>query len=142
MKWFLLSAIFLFCTASYGQFLKRHKNQLDENGKRVGLWVTYWDDEEKIPMSVAKFKDGYETGKSKEYLQNGNLRLKFRYQKNRIRAKYYNSNGKLEKKGWAVIEYNIDDIHYFWQGKWKYYNEKRKVQSISFYENGREISLE
>lgn len=142
MKWVLLSAIFLFCTASYGQFLKRQKNQLDENGKRKGLWVTYWDEEEKLKMSVAKFKDGYEVGKSKEYFQNENLRLKFRYQKNRIRAKYYSADGKLEKKGWAVIEYNIEDVHYYWQGKWKYYNEKRKVQSISFYENGKKISLE
>jgi len=142
MKWLLLSVIFLFSTASYGQFLKRPKNQFNENGKRKGLWITYWDVDEKIPISKTKFKDGYETGKSKEYLQNGNLRLKFRYQKNRMRVKYYNPNGTLEKKGWAVIEYNKVDTHYYWQGKWKYYNENRKIERISFYENGRDISSE
>lgn len=140
MKWLFLSLIFLFCTVSYGQILKRHINQYDENGKRKGLWLSYWDEEEKIPMSVATFKNGYETGVCKEYHQNGKLRLKFRYHGNRIRVKYYDINRKIEQKGWSIISYNEVDIHYYWHGKWKFYNEKGKVERISLYEKGREIS--
>lgn len=142
IRWVLLLAFFLFSTISYCQFYKWYKNQYDENGKRKGLWITYWDEEEKIPMSVATFKNGYETGVSKEYRQNGNLRLKFRYHKNRMRVKYYDENRKLEQKGWSVIEYNAEDTHYYWHGKWKFYNDKRKIERVGWYENGGEISSE
>ena len=141
-RWVLLLAVFLFSTISYCQLFKRHKNQYDDNGRRIGLWITYWDDEEKIPMSVATYKDGYETGVSKEYHQNGNLRLKFRYHKNRIRVKYYDVNRNLEQKGWSVLEYNKEDTHYYWHGEWKFYSEKRKLIKTGHYINGEEMALE
>lgn len=140
--WVLLLSFFISTTISYGQFLKREKNQYDDNGKRKGLWISYWDDEEKIPMSVATYKDGYEVGVSKEYHQNGNLRLKFRYNINRIRVKYYDEERKLEQKGWSVIEYNEVDTHYYWHGKWKFYDKKGKLERIGTYEKGEEIALE
>lgn len=142
VKWFVLLVFFFFCTNSYSQFLRHKKNQYDENGKRKGLWISYWDDEEKIPMSMATYKNGYETGVSKEYHQNGNLRLKFRYHKHRMRVKYYEKNRNLESKGWSIIEYNEEDTHYYWQGKWKYYDENRKIIKIVYYLNGQEIVSE
>jgi len=142
IKWIFLSVFFFNSTILYCQLLKRHKNQYDENGQRKGLWITYWDEEEKIPMSVARFNNGHETGVSKEYHQNGNLRLKFRYYRNRIRVKYYDENRKLEQKGWSVIEYNADDTHYYWHGKWKFFTENRKLIRISHYLNGKEITSE
>ena len=138
-NWFLLLLILFLNITSYSQIFKRDKNQYDENGKRKGLWITYWDEEEKIPMSVATYKNGYETGTSKEYHQNGNLRLKFRYHRNRIRVKYYDINRKIEQKGWSIIDYNEVDTHYYWHGKWKFYNEKRKLVRVSKYSNGEEV---
>ena len=91
-------------------------------------------------MSMAYFKDGRETRLSKEYHINGKLRLKFRYYKDRIRVKYYTESRKLEQKGWSVIEYNEDDTHYYWHGKWKFYNNGRKLERVALYENGEEIS--
>lgn len=140
IRWIILLLFFLCSTISYCQFMKRNKNQYDENGKRKGLWISYWDDEEKIPMSVARYKNGYETGVSKEFHQNGTLRLKFRHHKNHLRVKYYNENRKLERKGWSVIEYNEADTHYYWHGKWKFYAENRKLTQVSHYLNGREVS--
>lgn len=135
--------IFLFSiTYSYGQIFKKHINQYDDNGKRKGLWITYWDDKKKTPMSVARFKNGYEAGVSKEYHQNGNLRLKFRHYKNRIRVKYYNQDRKLESKGWSVIDYNEADTHYYWHGKWKFFDKNRKLTLVSHYLDGKEVTSE
>ena len=125
---------------SYNQIFNRAINEYDENGKRKGLWTAYWDEEDKIPMSRAKFKDGYEINVSKEYHQNGKLRLKFRYYKNRLRVKHYNQNGQLEAKGWAHLEYNKQDSRFYFHGKWKYYDERRKLIRIGWYENGHEIT--
>ena len=124
-----------------GQFWKRKLNRLDEEGRRTGKWITYWDEEEKIPMSKARFERGREVGVSKEYHANGNLRLKFRYQRDRIRVKYYSQDRKLEQKGWSVIEYNVNDTHYYWHGKWKFYDTDRKLQRVSHYSNGEEVTL-
>ena len=142
IRWVLIVSFFLFSTITYSQFFKRQINKYDENGKRRGLWITYWDDNEKIPMSSATYKDGYETGVSKEFHQNGNLRLKFRYHKNRIRVKYYDVNRNLEQKGWSVLEYNKEDTHYYWHGEWKFYSEKRKLIKTGHYINGEEMALE
>ena len=142
VKWVVLLVFFVFSTIANSQFLKRQKNQYDENGKRKGLWISYWDDDEKITMSMATYKNGHETGVSKEYHQNGNLRLKFRYHKHCMRVKYYDENRNLEGKGWSVLEYNKVDIHYYWHGKWKYYDENRKLTRTAYYQNGKEVPAE
>ncbi len=140
MKKIVCLAIICICYvgSSQAQLFKKKINQYGEDKKRTGWWILYWDDEEKVYMSKAKFKAGEEIATSKEYHQNGNIRLKFRNQKNRIRVKYYSEDRKLEKKGWSVMEYNAKDTHYYWHGKWKFYNEKRKLVRTAIYQNGAE----
>lgn len=133
-------AAFAFNLVAFTQLFNKSINQYDDNGKRKGKWITYWDDENQVPMSFAKFENGKEVGVSKEYHINGEMRLKFRYYKNRMRVKYYNEQGKLEQKGWSVMEYNEEDTHYYWHGKWKFYSEEGKLVRISFYESGNEKS--
>lgn len=125
---------------SYSQFFKRKLNAYNTNGQRTGLWLTYWDDEMKIPMSQVFYKNGYEDRVSKEFHQNGKLRLKFRhYSENRMRVKFYHENRKLESKGWAIMEYNKEDTHFYYHGKWKYYNQNRRLIKIGSYEYGSEV---
>lgn len=121
------------------QLFKKSINAYDDDGQRKGKWISYWDEEESVPMSKAKFKNGREIGVSKEYHINGILRLKFRHAPQRMRVKYYDENRKLESKGWAIMEYNEADTHYYWHGKWKYFNTKRKIERISYYEHGKEM---
>lgn len=129
--------------ACYGtmqaQLFNKEINQYGEDKQRTGWWISYWDDDEKVFMSKAKYKAGQEIGTSKEYHANGNLRLKFRNQKNRIRVKSYSEDRKLEQKGWAVMEYNEKDTHYYWHGKWKFYDEQGKLVRVSQYSNGEEV---
>jgi antitoxin component YwqK of YwqJK toxin-antitoxin module len=121
---------------STAQLFHKKVNRYDENGKRTGLWVNYWDEEEKIPMSKNHFKDDRETGVCKDYHNNGKLRLKFRYYKNRTRVKYYDEDRQIEQKGWSIMEFTKDDIHYYWHGKWKFYNQDRKLIRKSIFKDG------
>lgn len=125
IRWSVTVVLILLFSHSFGQLFNKKINQFDEDGKRNGLWITWWDEVKKIPMSKITFKDGLEKGIQKEYSQNGTLNAKFRYHKNRIRIKYYHTNGKLESKGWSVMDYK--ELHYYWHGKWKFYNENRKL---------------
>ena len=140
MKKIVFLAIIAICYMGslQAQLFKKKINQYGEDKKRTGWWISYWDDEEKIFMSKVKFEAGEEIATSKEYYQNGNIRLKFRYQKTRTRVKYYSEDRKLEQKGWSVLEYNKKDTHYYWHGKWKFYNEKRKLVRTAIYQNGAE----
>lgn len=139
IKFILVVGILLSPFLLPAQLFKKSLNEYDENGKRKGHWCTYWDDDKRVPMSKARYKNGREVGVSKEYHINGTIRLKFRYHKNRLRVKYYDENRRLEQKGWAILEYNEADSHYYWQGKWKFYNANRKVDRISHYVNGEEV---
>ncbi|MCB0806209.1 MAG: hypothetical protein KDC05_10455 [Bacteroidales bacterium] len=127
-------------SGTQAQFFSRKTNRFDENGLKTGRWVSYWDDDHKVPMSKARYNNGRECGTSKEYHQNGIIRLKMRFQKKKIRIKYYRENRKLEQKGWARIEYNESDIHFFWHGTWKFFNADRKLIEIAEYLNGEEKS--
>ncbi len=89
-KWNLF--LLLFCLVfilipvfSTAQLIHKKVNRYDENGKRTGLWVNYWDEDEKIPMSKNHFKD---------------------------------------------------DIHYYWHGKWKFYDQDRKLIRKTIFKDG------
>ncbi|NOX45512.1 MAG: hypothetical protein GXO89_00860 [Chlorobi bacterium] len=140
---FHLIVVFVFLLVKDGnaQFYKRKINSYNDKGQRTGLWFFYWDDENKVPMSRAFYKNGYESKVSKEYHQNGKMRLKFRYYKDkRLKVKFYNEGRVLEAKGWAIMEYNKKDTHFYYQGKWKYFDGKRKLVRTGWYEKGVEVA--
>jgi hypothetical protein len=136
---FMLFVFLLAPAFSTAQLFHGKVNRYDENGKRKGLWVNYWDEEKKIPMTKNHFKDDRETGVCKEYHNNGKIRLKFRYRKERIRVKYYNEKGRLEQKGWAKMDFTEKEIHYYWHGKWKFFDENRKLIREALYWNGEPV---
>lgn len=113
-------------------------NSIDTCGLRQGMWKTYWDDAGSIPMSKAWFKDDKEY-MSKEYHCNGRMRLKMKWYDERIKVKYYDTLRVLEQKGWARYESSSKEIHYYWHGKWKYFENKRKQARTTQYRNGEEV---
>lgn len=113
--------------------------EFDDNGKRHGRWIEYYDNNSTVVSSNIKYRHGYEDGICRFYHPNGELRLKWRYYKKRIRAKYYYESGKLEQKGWSKIEYGGEDTHYYWHGKWKFYDENKKLVRTANYKNGKAL---
>lgn len=140
IKYLLTGCFLLLLLQCSAQFFIKPANRLNEQGKRQGVWKSFWDEAGKVPMSKARYKDGREVGVSKEYHISGILRLKFRYHKNRIRVKYYDENRQLEQKGWSVMEFTDKEIRYYWQGKWKFYDSKRHLERISYYDKGEDVT--
>lgn len=127
--------LFLLSVSASAQLLKKSINKYDDTGKRKGLWITYWDEEKKVPMSKVWFKDDKEN-RGKEYHISGKMRLKLKWYGKRIKMKYYDTERKIEQKGWATIDFNKEDIHFYWHGKWKYYDDRRKLIKVCLYQNG------
>jgi len=126
----------IFSIPASAQFWKRKVNQLDENGKKHGFWIEYMDSSHEDISGKGRFNHGRESGKWKHYHFNGKRRLKYKYKKDDIKVKYYYSNGRLEQKGRARIEYSEKDVHYFWEGEWRFYDEKRKLVKKMMFQDG------
>ena len=120
--------------------LKQQINHYDTQGRRQGKWVSYWDDEKKIPMNIERYKDGRERGRCRYYYMDGTKRLQFNARKDgRMKVKYYLESGRLEKKGWAVMIYDPNEIRYSWNGRWKFYEEGKLVKK-TIYRMGEEVT--
>ncbi|MHC1777859.1 MAG: toxin-antitoxin system YwqK family antitoxin [Lentimicrobium sp.] len=125
------------CSASWP--FKHEVNRYDSLGRRQGKWITWWDEEKKIPMNIERYKDGRERGKCRYYYQDGTKRLQFMaFKDGRMKVKYYLESGKLEKKGWAVMIYDPQEIRYSWNGTWKFYEDGKLVKK-SVYKMGEEV---
>ncbi len=140
MKILNLLVFVMIFTGSSGQLFHKKINTTNIDGKKDGIWITYFDIENKQVESREHYKDGFETGKCRHYYANGNIRLKWRYYKNRVRAKYYYENGKLDQKGWSKMDWTATDVHYYWHGQWKFFDDKRKPIRKTFYQYGEEVS--
>ena len=134
-----LFGILLLSFSLSGQILHRKMNAYNSEGKKDGLWITPFPNDSSQISSREHYKDGYEKGVCKHYHSNGVIRIKWRYYKNRIRAKYFSEARQLELKGWSKIDWTTPQIHYYWHGKWKYFDENRKLINVAWYENGDEV---
>lgn len=120
---------------SNAQFWKRKLNQVDNESRKKGLWIDYWDKDKKQIMTKYHFKNGRETKVCKNFHPNGKISIKFKYIKDRIKVKYYNEEGKLTQKGWSIIKYE-EKIHYYWHGRWKFYEPGHRLVRKALYMNG------
>lgn len=66
--------------------------------------------------------------------------MKVKYRK-RLKIKYYRDNGQLEKKGYAMLDLDKKDLHFYWHGRWKYFNDHRNLYRIALYQDGNEVEL-
>lgn len=139
MKKTIVIVLILFLTISIKSYCRKY-NQVDEKGVKQGWWISYWDDDKKDICIKNYYKDGLETKICKNYYASGKKRVKFNYNKNRIRVKYFDEKGKLIQKGWAKMNYTDKEIRYFWEGKWTFYDESRNKISESEYLDGHLIS--
>lgn len=114
----------------------KYYNKLDEAGKRTGLWIRFWDQNKTIFHSKVHYKNGREVGMNKFYYPDGKLMTKERHVKNKIKVKSYNEQGKMQRKGWAKIDFNAEDLHFYWHGRWKFYGDKHRLNGISVYKKG------
>ena len=118
------------------QLFKKKVNRVNENGNRKGLWISYWNEKDKTLQTKYYYKDGHETRVCKNYYGDGEIRLKFRYYGERIRVKYFDEERKITHKGWAKWELTEKDLNYYWDGKWKFYDENQKLIKVEMWKKG------
>lgn len=115
-------------------------NRTDKHGERNGRWKHYWDG--KSLQRKGKYKHGLEVNTWKYYDMHGNLSKIEKYNKTRdtIFTSTYFPNNKIESTGQALLIYETDSTsHYYWHGKWFYFNEIGDTIKIVWYEKGRDI---
>ncbi len=115
--------------------------QWDDKGRRQGIWKSYWDDRNEHLMMKSCFRHGKEIGISRSYLENGKRISVFKFRKNYVKVKFYDSLGKLDMKGKAILQYDADsNLEYFWIGKWKYFDSKHRIIRYVYYEHGKAMA--
>ena len=80
-----------------------------KNGQKVGLWVTKYQDK---------------------------VYQKERFKKNISKVKIYHKNGVLREKGQTKTNENDTQMHWFYDGAWKIYDENGKHIYTKIYKQG------
>jgi antitoxin component YwqK of YwqJK toxin-antitoxin module len=121
------------------QLFRKHKKPANDS-LRSGKYCEFWDSD----SSTISVKGNYDKGLAcktwKYYYSDGTLRMKVKYRDN-LKIKYYTLSGKLDQKGYAVLDLNAKQIHFYWHGRWKYFDDRRKLYRIAQYENGVEVKV-
>jgi antitoxin component YwqK of YwqJK toxin-antitoxin module len=109
------------------------------NKKRVGLWIEQYEIDSTKYKSVGKYKNG-DPIKKWHYYSNDAINKKEIYRKNKCTVTYYHPNGNIQSKGKTKLTITGPEMHWFYFGDWKYYDENGKLISIKKYENGEFVS--
>lgn len=123
---FLFTFILVMCILS----CKSKINQTVDN-QPEGKWITV-DTLEFIYVSKGKYHKGMEVGSWKHFY-NGKMVRKEKYRKGICKTIFYYPNGKIMKKGNTKIERTTKEDHWYYFGKWYFYDTNGKLDSIKTY---------
>lgn len=125
--------------SSEAQLFRKHKKQESDSLKN-GVHYEYWDKDSTFLSARGHFRHGRPCKTWKYYHKSGKRRMKVKY-RDRLKIKYYRDSGKLDQKGYAILDLDSEVIHFYWHGIWKYYDDKRKLYRIALYQNGEEVEV-
>jgi antitoxin component YwqK of YwqJK toxin-antitoxin module len=137
--------IFLFLLISFpalqlnAQLFRKEKTSVDKTLKHHKHFE-YWDDDSTTVATKGHYCNNIPCKTWKYYHSNGVLRLKVKYA-DRIKIKYFSTDRRLEQKGYAILDSDPGGVHFYWQGIWKYYNEKRKLYRVARFDKGEEAEV-
>lgn len=138
---FLLLILVVLVTGSCHFPLHRKTNQKDDQGRRTGRWINYWNDSLKIKMYDGYFREDRETRTCRFYHYNGKISARFRYGRNHIKVKFWEPDGRVIQKGRSILILTSDSVAYYYHGKWKFYDGDEKLVRESVFTKGRETLL-
>ena len=141
MKILFICICIVFSTLSCS-VVKRTPNQYNKNHQAHGRFIYYYDRAEGIVHSSGRYNKGIPVGRWMTYHENGNRYIRTWHFKNRAREVRFYPSGKLEKKGWSKLILNDPaNIRYYWDGKWKLYDENGKLFRVLLFSEGRVIDV-
>jgi hypothetical protein len=135
----LLGMIMIFTLSSEAQLFKR-KNKLQQDSLKTGKYYEYWDRDSLHLSAKGHFCNGRPCKKWKYFHYDGKRRMKVKYNDS-LKIKYYGETGRLTHKGYARLDWNEQDTHFYWEGVWRYYDHRRRLYRKALFEKGNEIKV-
>ena len=109
------------------------------NKKREGLWIENYKQDSANYKSTGYYKND-DPVKKWSYLLNNKLIKREKYKNNNCYTRIYYENGKIQSKGISVLDNSSKYMHWYYNGNWKFYNNKGKLIAIKKYDKGDLIS--
>lgn len=113
-------------------------NRIRKN-ERVGRWVEFDTIEGKIYKSVGRYRNGIGKGTHRQFSDKKLVREE-KYKNDICHTIYYHENGKIMTEGYTKMVVTEKEIHWFYNGDWKFYDENGQLLGIRTYENGNAIN--
>ncbi|WP_439883063.1 toxin-antitoxin system YwqK family antitoxin [Pontibacter sp. MBLB2868] len=142
-RYLLVIAIFVFPFLSVAQqqheggFWFFRTNRFDKEGNYHGRWKVYFG-EDKVLIRNGRFRHGREVGIWKYYYPDGSLYMKEKYSRRSefIAVEKYHENGKIARKGKALLMRTALMDRYFWTGEWQVFDENGTYSHSEVYRHG------
>ena len=120
--------ILISCKSEVNQYQNIKKNVQVKTGK----WIEQDDYPDQKYVSIGKYKKGEKVGVWKVFL-NGKIYQKDRFKDSITHTKFYYTNGKTLKKGISKTIRDHKSIFWYYDGKWKFYDENGNLEYIKTY---------
>jgi antitoxin component YwqK of YwqJK toxin-antitoxin module len=126
-------------TAKHGPIGFWSQKRYDKQLRQHGPWPTYYDDAERHPMALGRYRHGRYAGRWRYYAPNGEIERKERFARQPyglISITEYQDGGKKKRQGQARILDEPDGIHFFWFGDWKVFDTQGHQVAVEHYDRG------
>lgn len=115
------------------------KTNQTKNKLREGRWVEHYTQDSAKYKSIGTYRKGDPIKKWRYYLD-GKVIKREKYKGTICKTVIYHQNGQIQSKGISKIDTTEKYAHWYYSGKWLYYNENGKLTTIRTYDNGELLS--
>ncbi len=136
MRQSVFTIIFLLGVKGY---FAQAPNRFNKKGERTGKWLTHSDSAKTKKLFEGRYRKGNVVGHSYYYTMNGVLERREITRFKKLKTTFFYPNRVKRCSGKARIENLPNKIHYYFYGKWKYYDTTGSIQKFVFFEKGNEI---
>lgn len=110
-----------------------------KNNERIGKWIEFDTIDGKIYKSIGRFRNGLGKGTHRQFSDKKLVR-KEKYKDGICHTTYYYENGQIMTEGNTKMVLTENEIHWFYDGDWKFYDESGLLLGIRTYESGAVIN--
>ena len=107
--------------------------------KREGQWIESFVNDTIIYSSKGTYKNSDEI-KTWRFFENKKLVRKAKYKKDYCFKTFYHPNGKIESKGKTKTDSSENQLYWFYDGIWKFYDTDGHLIGTKTYQQGQLIS--
>ncbi len=112
-------------------------NRMNKKGERYGKWINYRDSAKTQKFFEGRFRRDKPVGKARYYNETGGTDRLEIMRFGRMKTKMYYPDGKLLMVGKAELVEDSVKFHYYFYGRWAYYNAEGQLSKYLYYEKGK-----